>query len=282
MSDPHDLGPFGPQDPNRPNPSGQPSANPHHPPSANPSHPASATPYNQPSANQYGQPSVPQYGAQPPPNANYGVAAAGGPAVVTKKKSKVPLIVGLGCGIPTAIVIIIIIAVAVGTANSTPTTGAPASQAASQPAASKPAAPQSAPSEPASSQATEPEEQTIPVTIEFEGQDGKGKVTINDYAWSKKGFTAPENTYLAIDVTVEGVEGKVSYNPLYFTVQDADAREYNITIGGSKEPSLQSGDLAPGKKARGWVEFDLPQGAVTLKMTDEFLQDVLEVSVPAK
>ena len=106
-------------------------------------------------------------------------------------------------------------------------------------------------------------------------RQGKGTITIESAEWKKKGFIDPESgNYLVLDVVVRGQEGTVSYNPLYFSVQDEDGREYDIAFGADAEPSLKSGDLEPGKKARGYIAFDVKKGPVTLSVTDELLQDV--------
>ena len=112
---------------------------------------------------------------------------------------------------------------------------------------------------------------------------GDGSVTVMTAEWHTEGVgeyaTAPENgAYLVIDV--EWV-GPGSYNPLYFTFKDADGHEYNL--GGllsGYEPVLQSGELADGDKARGFVVFDVPQTAGKVSVTDQMLTAVGSWEIP--
>lgn len=72
------------------------------------------------------------------------------------------------------------------------------------------------------------------------------------------------NIFLVADVTIESVDqDAAAYNPLYFKVKDADGFEYNVTLT-APDPSLKSGELSPGDKARGNIAFEVPADATGL------------------
>ena len=52
-----------------------------------------------------------------------------------------------------------------------------------------------------------------------------------------------------------------AYNPFFWKVVDRDGGEYNATVSDALKPSLQSGDLRPGKCVTGWVFFENPTAA---------------------
>jgi hypothetical protein len=70
------------------------------------------------------------------------------------------------------------------------------------------------------------------------------------------------NTYLVLEVLIENVSRSedTPYNPMYFSLKDADGFEYSITMA-SPDPSLKSGDLRKGDKARGFVSFEVKSNA---------------------
>jgi hypothetical protein len=88
--------------------------------------------------------------------------------------------------------------------------------------------------------------------------------------------------WVAALVEIEGINPNgATYNPFFFKVRDAEGFEYNFTPFG-KEPQLQSSnDLQPGKKVKGWVNFEVPKGgkAVVLVYTPGFLGEPVEVSL---
>ena len=180
-------------------------------------------------------------------------------------------------GIVLLIVLLIVIVAATqsgGGSGAPSAVPAPPSEAAGQPSSAPPA------SEPAS-EPPAPKSPKVGDAFPFEGRNGKGTITIESAKWKKNGLIEPESgNYLVLDVVVKGVEGTVSYNPLYFSVQDEEAREYNIAFGADAEPSLKSGELKSGKKARGYISFDVKKGPVTLSVTDELLQQVASIEIP--
>lgn len=82
--------------------------------------------------------------------------------------------------------------------------------------------------------------------------------------------TAAEgNTYLVVDALLENVSHDAApYNPMYFSVKDADSFEYNSVLL-APDPSLKSGELARADRVRGNVAFEVPIDAVGLVLTYE-------------
>ena len=83
-------------------------------------------------------------------------------------------------------------------------------------------------------------------------------------------MTAAEgSTYLVLDVLIETIDRDTApYNPLYFSVKDADGFQYNSTLI-APDPSLKSGELARGDRVRGNIAFEVPATAVGLVLTYE-------------
>lgn len=70
------------------------------------------------------------------------------------------------------------------------------------------------------------------------------------------------NTYLDIEVIIENIsrDEATPYNSLYFKVKDDTAAEYTTTLD-AISPSLKSGSLVKGDKARGHVAFEVPENS---------------------
>ena len=74
----------------------------------------------------------------------------------------------------------------------------------------------------------------------------------NDIMSAKQGYR-----YYAVDVTLSNHSGKtISYNVMYFTLQDDKSYTYTYTPG--KDPFLNCGDLENGRSVRGWITFEVP------------------------
>lgn len=103
--------------------------------------------------------------------------------------------------------------------------------------------------------------------------DGEGTVTL--VAVERKAVAADEyadaptkGNYVMLDVSYEATEGELNYNLFDWSVRDAEGRRYDA--GGSYdgyEPSLSSGTLSKGNKARGLVVIDAPVGPLTAEYT---------------
>lgn len=104
-------------------------------------------------------------------------------------------------------------------------------------------------------------------------ETGGVALTVNGVTTSKRidDIWTPDsgNIFVIVDVTIENVDREEApYNPLYFIVKDSDGFEYNTAIA-APDPSLKSGDLAAGDRARGNVAFEVKEGATGLVMSYE-------------
>ena len=72
------------------------------------------------------------------------------------------------------------------------------------------------------------------------------------------------NVYVVVDVTIENVcRTEAPYNPMYFRIKDMDGFEYSKSFA-APDPTLKSGNLAKGDKARGNVAFEVTKTATGL------------------
>ena len=93
-----------------------------------------------------------------------------------------------------------------------------------------------------------------------------GKFTVNALRDNLPGsqFEKPPagQRWLGFDVTIEATADGLRYNPLYFSLQDADAYGYEAKfISAGPVPPLSTGQLNAGDKIRGWVFFEVPAAA---------------------
>lgn len=71
----------------------------------------------------------------------------------------------------------------------------------------------------------------------------------------------PGYRLVAVEITVGNVSAEsFSANPLYAYLIDADGYVYEPELGG-RDGQLDAIELAKGEKAKGWVSFELPDGA---------------------
>lgn len=82
--------------------------------------------------------------------------------------------------------------------------------------------------------------------------------------------------YVSFDVTVEYFNESDTHgaNPFNFGLSDAQSFAYDPTFGGP-DPQLTAVDLRPNEKTRGWVTFEVAEGAQlqTLRYQPNFLKD---------
>ncbi|MFW0772896.1 hypothetical protein ACLRGI_06975 [Paenarthrobacter nitroguajacolicus] len=83
--------------------------------------------------------------------------------------------------------------------------------------------------------------------------------------------------FLQLDVLWETEKGKTSANPLYFNVKDAEGRKADMQLFG--DGTLASGEVIAGDKARGFVNYDVAPGPVTVTVTNPGLQTVATVKI---
>lgn len=84
-------------------------------------------------------------------------------------------------------------------------------------------------------------------------------------------FLKPEDgfTFLVVEVIIENVDrDEAPYNPLYFAVKDSQGFEYTTAFS-APEPTLKSGEAAKGELARGFVAFEVQEGATGLVVSYE-------------
>lgn len=104
-------------------------------------------------------------------------------------------------------------------------------------------------------------------------------ITLKDYAISLHAKQDPATAslpapsgqrYVAYDVTITAISPNVAYNPLYGKLKMADNTEMTAGFVGPA-PALQSGTLAAGDSARGWLSFTIPAGAQPATLTYEII-----------
>lgn len=88
----------------------------------------------------------------------------------------------------------------------------------------------------------------------------------------------PKNgKFLQLDVLWETEKGTTKANSLYFNAKDADGRKADIQLFG--DGNLGSGDVVAGDKMRGFVNYDVAPGPMTVTITNPGLQTVATVKV---
>lgn len=98
-------------------------------------------------------------------------------------------------------------------------------------------------------------------------------VTLVEVDWDagKATKTKPDdkaNRYVALRVLYQGTAPGASYNPFYWSVVDLDGFAWGQTFIG-KDPTLQSSnDLPVGRKAQGWVTFEVPKAVHSLEVVE--------------
>jgi hypothetical protein len=74
----------------------------------------------------------------------------------------------------------------------------------------------------------------------------------------------PRHTYVGLLVQYVCTEGVCDYNSFDFTVRNNDGEEFP-SANYSFKPDLQSGNIRKGRKAKGYITFDLPKGTYSLE-----------------
>lgn len=104
-------------------------------------------------------------------------------------------------------------------------------------------------------------------------------VTAEDPTTPGRLYTPKEGKKLvAIEIIVGNVSGEpLHVNPLDATLVDSEGFTYEVELGGRDGQLMCCPDLSPGEKVKGWVAFEIPEGATpaTIKFEVErgkFLQ----------
>ncbi len=276
--------------PGQPYPSGQP-----YPPSSqpygSPGYPPPAPGFGQPGQQPYGQPAYGQqaFGQQPFGQPGNQPATQSGYQPPTQPPSSRPSGSGRRGLILAGVVIAVLIVGLLGWQFFGPSASQQPSVTPS-PATSAPASTRGTPL-PTVTRATETPQPTItaPVTgggigqtIDFTTGNGTGKVTVAKATWADNGLLDPTEgqQYLIVDVTLEGVTGKVTTGPFFASVVDAAGDNHMLTIGAALDNQLAMRTLGPGQQSSGQIAFELKRGAVTFQLLDELLEPVAKVDIP--
>lgn len=77
------------------------------------------------------------------------------------------------------------------------------------------------------------------------------------------------NRFLSIRVLYQANTDGVSYNPFYWSLVDLDGFSYDQPFVGGMEPKLEgSNDLPAGRKAQGWITFEVPKNVRTFEVVE--------------
>jgi hypothetical protein len=73
----------------------------------------------------------------------------------------------------------------------------------------------------------------------------------------------PKGTYVGLQVQYTCTEGSCEYGSFDFALRNSDGEEFDSTYG--FQPNLESGNLRKGRKAKGWITYDLAKGTYYLE-----------------
>jgi hypothetical protein len=118
-----------------------------------------------------------------------------------------------------------------------------------------------------------------------EAQDfgvGLTAVTLEDPATPGMFYDVQPGTRLvAVEIVVSNAGAEtVSVNPLYTSLVDADGFVYEAELA-ARDGQIDTMDLAPGERVRGWVAFTIPEGAqpAGIRWNTLLSDNILQVSV---
>lgn len=89
----------------------------------------------------------------------------------------------------------------------------------------------------------------------------------------------PDGQYVGVLVQYECVQGPCDYNPYDFVVRSQDGEEFDTAFS-EFTPTLDSGDLRTGSKAKGYITYDLPTGRYDLEYRSFSSDDVAVWTLP--
>ena len=88
---------------------------------------------------------------------------------------------------------------------------------------------------------------------------------------------SPGNRFVVVEILYENVgQDKMSYNPFDWKLTDSNGFNYQQSYSG-KDPALNSGDLTPQEKARGFITFEVGQSAQGLVLKGTLGDDTMQV-----
>lgn len=94
-------------------------------------------------------------------------------------------------------------------------------------------------------------------------------------------FETPKagNSFVAVEILYQATgTDKLSYSPSDWKIKDGSGAEFTSAYV-SKTPELQSGDLNPGEKVRGWEVFEVPTGDPGLTINGKIGDDTITVTL---
>ena len=112
-------------------------------------------------------------------------------------------------------------------------------------------------------------------TVRIKSDDGNVyRVTVAAPKIAKPSeFTTLGNKKLyASQVTIVGITGTTTVNPLYFKAQNSEGDSYDSALG-DVDNQIDAGDVPAGSKSRGMVAFEVPPGQTitSISITDAIL-----------
>ena len=118
--------------------------------------------------------------------------------------------------------------------------------------------------------------------VQIEGLYGTGSVLITRAEWSDTGDLPPSagRMYLNVELRYDVAEGSMFIHPNYFTAYDLAKNEYYPGIGSGKQ-QLAAQELKAGQSATGWVSIELPPEQSFFVITDEGINPLVMVEIPA-
>ncbi len=117
------------------------------------------------------------------------------------------------------------------------------------------------------------------ITVSGPGSDGQFLLTVQTLsmrtgrrALSEFGSAPEKGRYLGILIQYNCVSGPCDYNPFDFTLRNLEGEEFSTGFE-SFEPNLQSGNLGTGRKAKGYITYDVPPGKYLLEYRSNLLDE---------
>jgi hypothetical protein len=95
------------------------------------------------------------------------------------------------------------------------------------------------------------------------------QVTLAEMHWSPRQVRvplSPGNTLVAIMVRYQAVADGIDYATGYWRAIGEDGRSYEAYT--DYVPALESGELAPGEEAEGWVTFEVPRSMQLIEVLE--------------
>lgn len=115
-------------------------------------------------------------------------------------------------------------------------------------------------------------------SIDFTSARGAGRLRVVEHTWSTT--AGDPSSRLVVDIEITASSGRVDYDPYAFQAFDARGQLYDIASDTTRTP-LEVGSLEAGESTRGFLEFDLPRGEVTLLMSNDNFGSVTALRIDA-